>query len=107
MKADAAPLAAYAVDANGFGQVAGFAPFFLDGKSQTVVQVVYNAVASPAVVLPVLDADGNLYCTTENGGAYGQGTVFKLTPRPTGAWQETQLYSFNPNGGDGYLLVAR
>jgi len=28
----------------------------------------------------VLDAEGNLYGTTAYGGAYGYGTVFKLTP---------------------------
>ena len=28
----------------------------------------------------VLDADGNLYGTTANGGAYNDGAVFKITP---------------------------
>ncbi|MGH9641084.1 MAG: choice-of-anchor tandem repeat GloVer-containing protein, partial [Terriglobales bacterium] len=35
---------------------------------------------------------------TYSGGAYGYGTVFKITPRGT----ETVLHSFNPaNGTDG------
>src|SRR6202034_1720435 len=38
----------------------------------------------------VLDQQGNLYGTTSAGGAYGGGTVFKLTP--TG--EEKILYSF-------------
>jgi len=38
----------------------------------------------------VLDGKGNLYGTTPSGGAYGNGTVFKLTP----AGLETVLYSF-------------
>jgi uncharacterized repeat protein (TIGR03803 family) len=38
----------------------------------------------------ILDSSGNLYGTTYAGGAYGFGTIFKLTP--TG--QETVLYSF-------------
>jgi len=28
----------------------------------------------------VMDATGNLYCTTYSGGANGGGTVFKVTP---------------------------
>ena len=35
-------------------------------------------------------SDGNLYGTTGNGGAYGQGSIFKITP--TGTF--TTLYSF-------------
>jgi len=42
----------------------------------------------------VLDAQGNLYGTTASGGAYGQGTVFKLDT----ADNETVLYSFCVQG---------
>ena len=44
----------------------------------------------------VMDAQGNLNGTTEYGGVYGYGTVFKLTPAGT----ETVLYSFtgSPDG---------
>ena len=46
----------------------------------------------------IRDKKGNLYGTTAACGAYGYGTVFKLTPTGT----ETVLYSFNPgNGADG------
>lgn len=45
----------------------------------------------------VLDAQGNLYGTTPQGGAAGGGTVFKVDA--TG--QETVLYSFTGTGGDG------
>jgi uncharacterized repeat protein (TIGR03803 family) len=52
----------------------------------------------------LLDAQGNLYGTTEcgaNGGAYGSGTVFKLAPPAVegGSWTETVLYSFCPVSG--------
>ncbi|HEX8815269.1 MAG TPA: choice-of-anchor tandem repeat GloVer-containing protein [Terriglobales bacterium] len=42
----------------------------------------------------VFDAAGNLYGTTEIGGAYGAGTVFQLAPGPDGNWTEKTLYSF-------------
>ena len=47
------------------------------------------------------DASGNLYGTTEYGGAYGSGTVFELTPSAGGSWTETTLYDFKDNGTDG------
>jgi uncharacterized repeat protein (TIGR03803 family) len=38
--------------------------------------------------------NGNLYGTTYGGGAYGEGTVFELSPNGSGGWTETVLYSF-------------
>ncbi len=52
--------------------------------------------ARPSSPDPLLDAGGNLYGATSGGGAYGNGTVFKLDA--TG--KETVLYSFT-GGGDG------
>jgi uncharacterized repeat protein (TIGR03803 family) len=51
----------------------------------------------------ISDQAGNLYGTTENDGAYGSGTVFKLTSSEGGMWTETVLYSFCslPNCSDG------
>jgi len=54
----------------------------------------------------VLDAKGNLYGVTIGGGAYGEGTVFKLAPRAGGKWSEKILHSFCKGGGrcsDGSL----
>jgi uncharacterized repeat protein (TIGR03803 family) len=54
----------------------------------------------------VLDGAGNLYGTTETGGANNAGVVFKLTPAQTTPWPETLLFSFGgnakygPNGSD-------
>ena len=64
----------------------------------------------------IFDSSGNLYGTTETGGAYnsgrcegnnnneGCGTVFELTPPtpPATQWMETILHSFNNNGVDGF-----
>jgi uncharacterized protein (TIGR03437 family) len=63
----------YSVNANGIGQVAGFAPFELSTKTQTNVQVVYNGVKSPAVTLFVLDAVPGLYTADSSG--FGQGAI--------------------------------
>jgi uncharacterized repeat protein (TIGR03803 family) len=46
----------------------------------------------------VLDAQGNLYGTTEYGGTYGNGTVFKVDT----AGNETILHSFNWRTDGGY-----
>jgi uncharacterized repeat protein (TIGR03803 family) len=50
----------------------------------------------------VFDATGNLYGTNFYEGAYGDGTVFKLTPVKNGDWTETVLHSFDFNGEDGF-----
>jgi uncharacterized repeat protein (TIGR03803 family) len=57
---------------------------------------------------PTFDNVGNLYGTTEGGGAYGLGSVFELTPPsdPGGAWTETVLWSFGATG-DGQTPVSR
>ena len=46
-----------------------------------------------------LDAQGNIYSTTNAEGAFGLGSVFKLTPGD-GGWTYTDLYDFT-GGGDG------
>ncbi len=46
------------------------------------------------------DSSGNLYGTTEWGGVYGSGTVFKLSQR-RGQWSEEILHSFNFDTSDG------
>ena len=47
----------------------------------------------------IFDAKGNLYGTTEAGGANGDGTVFELTSSK-GSWTETTLYNFNGQDGN-------
>ncbi len=55
----------------------------------------------------IVDAAGNLYGTTEWGGAYNSGTVFELTAGAKGKWKEKLLHSFNDNGRDGYAPYDR
>ena len=47
----------------------------------------------------VFDSVGNLYGTTNQGGEYGYGTVYELSPSGSG-WTETTLYAFT-DGDDG------
>lgn len=53
----------------------------------------------------VLDAKDGLYGTTSGGGAYGEGTVFKLKLSSNGRWTEAVLHSFchQPHCTDGAL----
>jgi uncharacterized repeat protein (TIGR03803 family) len=48
----------------------------------------------------LVDATGNLYGMTTQGGTYNYGSVFKLSPSANG-WKETILHNFNSNGVDG------
>jgi uncharacterized repeat protein (TIGR03803 family) len=51
----------------------------------------------------VFDAAGNLYGTTSEGGL-GTGTIFELTPGPTGRWTESVAHTFEgpPDGAYAY-----
>ena len=53
------------------------------------------------------DSAGNIYGTTVLGGDFGGGTVFQLSPTPTG-WMQTVLYSFTggTDGGEPYKGVT-
>ena len=49
----------------------------------------------------IFDAAGNIYGITEQGGANGAGTVYKLAASPSGKWTFTTLYAFKgmPDAG--------
>lgn len=102
----------YSVGVNGVGQAAAFAPFSLDGKTQTKVQVVYNGVASPAVNIPVLDAVPALFTLDQSGGGQGailnQNTSVNTAANPESPGNVVVLYGSGagqttPGGRDGAL----
>jgi uncharacterized repeat protein (TIGR03803 family) len=73
--------------------------FKLDPSGKEAVLYTFTGTngdgASPSAGL-LMDGAGNLYGTTDSGGAAGGGTVFKLAP----SGKETVLYSFpGVNGG--------
>jgi uncharacterized repeat protein (TIGR03803 family) len=58
--------------------------------------------AGPASSL-TFDSHGNLYGTTSYDGAFGFGTVFKLTPNSHGRWTESILYNFRSGSSQGAI----
>ena len=71
--------------------------------------VLYSFTGQPDGANPhsslLLDPKGNLFGTTNSGGAYGQGSVYELTPNSSGGWTESVIYSFNYGAG-GYLPAS-
>lgn len=68
--------------ANGFGVVFELTPP-APAQSQWVESVLWNFAAAGDGAYPfgrLIDVNGNLYGTTSEGGAYGVGTVFEITP---------------------------
>ena len=68
-------------------------------------QVIYNFTGAgdggnPLAGL-IIDAAGNLYGMTTDGGPLGEGTAFKLSSSASG-WQFTRLYSFDSENGGGF-----
>ena len=57
--------------------------------------------------LVTMDASGNIYGTTDVGGASGAGVIFELTPQAR-EWSATVLHAFcsSPNCTDGINTVA-
>jgi len=53
-----------------------------------------------------IDAAGNLYGTTNSGGANGVGAIYKLAPNSDGTWSESVLYSLGSFSGDGTYTWA-
>jgi uncharacterized repeat protein (TIGR03803 family) len=49
---------------------------------------------------PIMDDKGDLYGTTEYGGSYSLGVVYRLHRTKSGAWKESVLHSF-ADGTDG------
>ena len=85
----------------GFGTVFEISP---DGNGGWTETVLYNFGNASDGQYPfaglIFDNSGNLYGTTGNGGTFGFGTVFELSPNGNGGWAETVLHNFG-NSSDG------
>jgi uncharacterized repeat protein (TIGR03803 family) len=73
---------------------------------ETVIRLFNNNDGYDPIAGMIIDASGNLYGSTFYGGIYGAGNIFKLAPKG-GTWVETELYSFNNIGTDGFWPNAR
>ena len=97
----------YTGGANNLGTVFELSPPVVEGGAwaETVLHAFGGAPndASLPYAGLVVDKKGNLYGTTNEGGAYSFGSVFKLSlpAEKGGAWTETVLYSFGSQSGDG------
>lgn len=80
---------------SGCGTVFELSPNGSGGWNETVIHSFTDAPdgAGPLLSLVIFDSVGNLYGTTESGGANGAGTVFELSPVGT-SWTENVLYNF-------------
>lgn len=70
-----------------------------DWKQQTIYWFPGSDGTLPSASL-VSDNSGNFYGTTQTGGLYQNGSVFRLTRSAHGGWTSTLLYSFK-GGADG------
>jgi uncharacterized repeat protein (TIGR03803 family) len=91
---------------DGCGVVFKLAP---TSKGQWNQTILHNFQANADGMWPysglIFDGSGNLYGTTFGGGAYAAGTVYELKPSGS-SWNESILYSFQPNGRDGTQPAA-
>jgi uncharacterized repeat protein (TIGR03803 family) len=83
----------------GCGTVFKLTPKRGGGWSESVIHSFNGEDGQYAVGSLVFDAQGNLYGATGEGGAYGYGTVFELSPQGN-EWSETVVYDFNYHDGD-------
>jgi len=87
-----------------FGGADGFAVVFKlapDGTETVLHSFTGGSDGTSPCAGLIMDSSGNLYSTTSDGGADGDGVVFKLAPDST----EKVLYSFT-GGSDGSLPGA-
>jgi uncharacterized repeat protein (TIGR03803 family) len=95
----------YGTTAGGGSNFNGTAYELIRGKSgQWTESILHSFVfsdgTSPSAGL-VFDAAGNLYGSAFAGGAYGYGTVFKLTSQGSGQWNLSVLFNFNGHDSTG------
>jgi uncharacterized repeat protein (TIGR03803 family) len=83
---------------------------FVVGANAATETVLYNFSVGAGGSYPyaslVFDSAGNLYGTTQEGGVYGFGVVFELTPKGGGGWTKRVVHNFNLHAKDGGLPYA-
>jgi uncharacterized repeat protein (TIGR03803 family) len=85
--------------AHGNGAVFKLTPNADGSWTESVLHSFNGSDGRTAEASLIFDAAGNLYSTTAYGGAYGRGTVFRLTASADGSWTESVLHSLNKKDG--------
>jgi len=68
-------------------------------------QVIYPFSDCTGTAAPlIMGANGHLFGTARDGGAYKNGCAFELSRNPDGSWSETTLYNFSDGDPTGGLL---
>jgi len=97
------------LDGRGYGLVFKLTPPISGGRWTETALCLFNMTdgEGPAAKL-TFDQNGNLYGTTQYGGASNDGVVFKLTKPALGktAWTESVLVSFTGPDGNGANPMA-
>ena len=79
------------------------------GRGEWNFRTIYSFRGQPDGSFPygalLFDSLGNIYGTTYYGGANGIGSVYQLSPRAIGEWNESVLYSFQ-EGTDGNSPIS-
>jgi len=83
----------YACDA-GCGVLFKLTPGPKGRWKETVLHTLVGADGTNPLSGPIFDGHGNLYGTTTSDGAFGGGTMFKLSPTSRGRWKYGVLHDF-------------
>ncbi len=76
-----------------------------NGKwKENVLRTLAGADGANPLSALISDSQGNLYGTTVSDGAFGDGTVFRLSPTPKGGWKYTVLHEFQTGRLGGGLF---
>ncbi|MBA3915941.1 MAG: hypothetical protein H0X25_19235 [Acidobacteriales bacterium] len=70
-------------------------------QTRQILHAFYSTDGNDLQSQLVMDPAGNLYGTAPDGGAYGYGTVFMLSPSAGGTYKLTLLHSFGAFENDG------
>jgi len=85
----------------GYGVVFTLAPATDGSWTQSVIHLFRGSEgANPGRGNLVLDAERNLYGTTEDGGEFGNGVVYSMRPLAGGRWRYRVLHHFGTGSGE-------
>jgi uncharacterized repeat protein (TIGR03803 family) len=87
--------------ANGYGTVFELTPGPNGKWSEVILHNFNNGEGIAPHCRLAFDKAGNLYGTASAGGTFGRGTVFKLSPSPSGTWSMIVLHSLAQDGTEG------